>query len=708
MKQLNGRLVQLIAPELSLDVHSVDLRPVPAAEREAEARRLAVKEGRQPFNLSQAPLMRVSLLRLRDDEYLALLTMHHIVSDGWSLGVFIKEMAALYEAFSVGINSPLGELPIQYADYAEWQRGWLRGEIYERQLSYWKQQLGGGSPVLQLPTDRPRPAAQTYKGDLQTRRLPKELLEKLKAVSLDNNATLFMTLAAAYQLLLQRYSGQDDISIGTPIAGRNHAESEELIGFFINTLVLRMDLSGDPTFIELLKQVREVTLGAYAHQAMPFEKLVDAIQPDRNMSHSPLFQVWLVLQNTPLPPLKMPGLTIEPVGMSRGTAKFDLTLSLAETESGLIELIEYSTDLFEEETIRRMMGHYERLLESIVEQPGQRISQLRMLTEPERHQVLAEWNPPDLEPPSLFVAQLFESQAHIRPDSVALITGDGQLSFGELNRRANQLAHYLISLGVGPEMIVGVCLPRSMDVAISLLAILKAGGAYLPLDPGLPEERLAYLIGDSGVGVVITEQWIIGGLPAEVAAAEVVCVDTDAGLISLCSVEDPQPGVEADNLAYVIYTSGSTGKPKGVCVTHRAAAGHLMSVGEVFGLSREDKVLEFASLSFDVSLEQMLGPLVCGASVVMRGDEVWSTSEFWAEVTRQQISVINPPTAYFHQMAGEARARAGQEPRGEAGDSRGRAAASRSCEAVAGGRREQGEADKRLWAYGGDHHSQRV
>ena len=414
--------------------------------------------------------------------------MHHIVSDGWSMGVFIRELAALYQAFSAGQPSPLEELAVQYADYAVWQREWLSGEVLEEQLDYWQRELGDAPPVLQLPTDRPRPAVQSPRGSRHLFELSAELTESLHELSRRQGATLFMTLLGAFQTLLSRYSGQEQVCVGTPIAGRNRSELEGLIGFFVNTLVLRGDLSGNPRFEEFLGRVRETTLGAYAHQDLPFEQLVDHLQPERDLSRTPLFQVMFAFQNAPMQDVEVADLSFSALEAERGTANFDLTLSMNETEGGLRGSIEYSTDLFDGSTIERMLGHFQRLLESIVADPTQTVGELSLLSAEERHQLLVEWNATRADyPRDVCVHELFEAQALRTPDAVAVVSEDRRLTYGELNSRSNQLAHRLRKLGVGPEVLVGICVDRSLEMVVGILGILKAGGAYVPLDPDYPQ-----------------------------------------------------------------------------------------------------------------------------------------------------------------------------------------------------------------------------
>jgi len=647
---VDGQPVQVIAPAERFKLALVDLQKLPEAERETEARRLASEEAQGPFDLARGPLVRAGLLRLGEREHVLLLTMHHILSDGWSMGVLFRELSVLYEAFSNGDPSPLPELPVQYADFAVWQRQWLQGEVLEEQLSYWRERLGGAPPVLHLPTDRPRPAVQTYRGARKTLRLPNKLTDALKVLSRREEVTLFMTLLSAFKTLLCRYTGQEDIVVGSPIAGRTRPETEGLIGFFVNTLVLRSDLSGNPTFRQLLGRVREVALGAYTHQDLPFEKLVEELQPERNLSHTPLFQVMFALQNVPRKPLELPGLTLSPMQLGIDTAKFDLTLAMVEQDRELSCLFEYNTDLFDAATITRMGGHFKTLLEGIVANPGRRLSELPILTDAERRQLLVEWNDTKRDyPKDQRIHELFEAQVERSPEAVAVVFEDKQLTYRELNCRANQLARYLKRLGVGPEVLVGICVERSLEMVVGLLGILKAGGAYLPLDPEYPKERLAFMLKDAQVPVLLTQQQQLGRLPQH--EAQVVCLDADGEAIGQESRQNPVSHVTADNLAYVIYTSGSTGTPKGVPISHRSLALHCADIKRHYELSPCDRVLLFSPLNFDVSLEQILPTLMVGATLILRDTELWSPEEFPRKISDFQITVVNLPTAYWQQLA---------------------------------------------------------
>jgi len=617
---VDGRPVQVIAPEMRLTLPVEDLRGLPEAEQEAEVERWATEEAQHPFDLAQGPLLRAALLRLDEEEHVLLLTMHHIVSDGWSMGVFNRELAALYEAFSAGKPSPLPELPLQYADFVVWQREWLQGEVLEEQVAYWRQHLGNDLPVLELPIDRPRPVAQSFRGAHRSFVLSGDLTESLKALSRREGVTLFVTLLAAFKTLLYRYTGQEDTIVGSPIAGRNRSEIEGLIGFFVNTLVLRTDLSGAPTFRELLGRVREVTLEAHAHQDLPFEKLVEVLQPERDLSHNPLFQVMFAFQNAPMEALVLPGLTVVPLEVESKAAQFDVTLSMEETGQGLKGVVEYNTDLFDGVTIERMIGHFETLLEGVVVNPEQRLWELPLLTEAEHHRLLVEWNDTRAEyPQDKCIHQLFEEQVERTPGAVAVVFEGEQLTYAELNRQANQLAHYLQKLGVETEVLAGICVERSLEMVVGLLGILKAGGAYVPLDPAYPKERLAFMLEDTQAPVLLTQERLVEGLPEH--EARVVCLDADWEAIAGESTENPDSGVTVDNLAYVIYTSGSTGRPKGVLLAHRGLS--IVSGAQIrtFGLGPGDRVLQFASLSFDAATFEIFMALRVGVTLCLGTQE---------------------------------------------------------------------------------------
>ncbi|MCK8504202.1 non-ribosomal peptide synthase/polyketide synthase, partial [Myxococcus fulvus] len=601
-------------------VHAPSPVTVPVVEvsslDEDQVQRWVDEEARRPFDLARGPLLRAKLLRLGEQRHILLLTMHHIVSDGWSMGVLVRETAALYAAFRAGQPSPLPELSIQYADYAAWQRAWLQGEALEAQVSWWKEHLSGAPPLLELPTDFPRPARQGFGGALVSRVLPRSLVESLQALCRREGSTLFMALMAGLQAVLSRYSGQEDFVVGTGIANRHEAETEDLIGFFINQLPLRARLGGNPSFRELLSRVRKDTLGAYAHQDLPFEEVVKAVNPERNPAHAPLFQVALVLQNQPDSELKLPDLTFHLQPANTGTSRLDLTLSAAETAQGLSFGVEYRTDLFTAETVDALIRHLGVLLEKAVERPEAPVASLSMLTEAEQQRVLVEWNDSARDFPREATAHsLFEAQARRTPEAEALRFEGESLTFAQLDSRANQLAHHLRSLGVRPEVPVALCLERSLDLVVSMLAILKAGGAWVPLDPTYPAERLSFILRDCSAPVLLTTEALAKRLP--VSTQRRVLIDSEAAKIAAQSTSAPDSGAVADNLAYVIYTSGSTGTPKGTLLQHRGFSNTALAAGRRHGFSPASRVLQFASFNFDASVAEIFGALLAGSTLVL-------------------------------------------------------------------------------------------
>ncbi|TFI53950.1 amino acid adenylation domain-containing protein [Mastigocladus laminosus UU774] len=611
-----GKPVQVVKSSASLALSVEDLRELSESDRTKELQRLSTLIAQQSFDLSNEPLWRVKLLRLAEQQYRLLLTLHHIIADGWSMGVLIRELAALYEAYSTGKLSPLPELPIQYVDFAYWQHQWLESEHIQSLLEYWKEKLGGDLPVLNLPTDRPRSPVQTFNGAQAKLVLSETLTKALKNLSRQQGVTLFMTLLTAFKILLYRYTGQTDILVGSPIANRNRAEIETLIGFFVNVLVLRTELSSDLSFQDLLARVKSTALEAYVHQDLPFEKLVEEIQPQRDLSYNPLFQVMFVLQNVPI---SNPSLSDVSVTYEEGyneTSKFDLTLFMEDSEQGLVATCEYNTDLFNADTVTRMLGHFQTILESIVSNPEQPISDLEFLTPSEVQQLLVEWNDTKTDyPQDKCIHQLFEEQVEKTPDAIALIFDNQKLTYRELNSRANQLAHYLQELGVKPEVIVGVCMKRSPEMAIALLAILKAGGAYVPLDPAYPQERLTFMLKDSQAKVLLTQTDLVEWFAQP--DVDIVCVDRDSELLGQQSTVNLHSEVKLHHLAYVIYTSGSTGVSKGVAIKHRSCVALLTWSREVFTDDDLAGVLASTSICFDLSVFELFVPLSWGGTVVL-------------------------------------------------------------------------------------------
>jgi amino acid adenylation domain-containing protein len=684
----DGRPVQIITPELKIslpvfdgkecgevhsggEVHSVGISV------EATIQNWAKSQVQIPFDLSVGPLIRSGLLCIDDNESILVVTIHHIVSDGWSMGILIKEIAILYESFSAGRDAPLPKLGLQYADYAAWQREWISGEELERQLSYWKDHLAGMPPMLDLPTDRPRPALKSSNGDVALFNFSSELSEAIQTLARLEGVTVYMLLLAAFQTLLFRYSGQEDISVGSAIANRTRPEVENLIGFFVNTLVLRTDLSGDPSFRELLQRVRDVALGAYAHQDLPFEMLVETLQPQRNLSFTPLFQVGFDLQEVPVKSLEFPGLTLSPITTHSGSAAFDLLMSInqsprSDTTAGKLGgSLEYNTDLFDDTTISRLLMHFEQLLGAIIADPDQTIASLRMLTDAEMHQLLVECNNTDAEfARDRCIHQLFETHSALHPDSVALIykssTGaDVQgMTYAELNRRANQVANYLAAQGIGPDKIVGISTERSIEMIVGILGILKAGGAYLPLDPNYPADRLEFMLQDSGVQILLSHRIVferLGDLLLE-HVPKVVCLDSDWDLIE--QVAKTQAGLQAvenltnhatpENLAYVIYTSGSTGRPKGTLLRHRGLSNLVEWQRKVFEIGHDSRILQFSPFSFDASVWETFMALANGATLCLAEQEILANGlELVRLIKDQGITTVTLPPSVLAVLPAE-------------------------------------------------------
>ncbi|HVG21074.1 MAG TPA: condensation domain-containing protein, partial [Blastocatellia bacterium] len=620
------RPVQVISPSLVLPMPLIEVGEGSKAEQEEEVRRHALEEAKLPFDLERGPLTRVKLLRLSQSDHVLLVTMHHIICDGWSVGVLVQELAALYDAFLNDRPSPLPDLPIQYADYAIWQREWLQGEARQAQLAYWGQKLSGIPSTLELPSDRPRPLSVSSEGARQPVNLSKSLTEELKALSLKEGVTLFITVMAAFKVMLSRYTNQTDIPVGTPIANRNRSELESLIGFFANTLVIRTELSRGMTFSQLLAKVKEVALEAYANQDIPFEQLLERLNPDRDVSRSPLFQVMFALENTPHHPLELAGLTLSEMEIDNGTAKFDLTLWMEERPEGLSGYFEYNTDLFDSSTLGRMAENFQTLLRAAARDPERSISDLPLLAEKERNQLLVEWNDTRKDYGAFQpVHEWFEQQAERTPDAIAATFQGDQLTYRELNRRANQVAHMLRSLGVGPDVGVGISVERSLLIATGVLGIMKSGGAYVPIDPAYPKDRQTFMIEDTRTPVVLTQQKLIEGLPE--TSARVICLDADWDQIARHGDENPVSGVAPENLLYVVYTSGSTGRPKGVGWSHAALTNMIKWMVEDSALRHGSKVVNYASLSFDVSSQEFFPALCTGATLVFMPEEVRKDAE---------------------------------------------------------------------------------
>ena len=618
--EVDGRPMQIIKQAGPFELPIADLSGLSEAARSSEAQRVIGEEARRPFDLTRGPLFRAVLLRLQRDEHILLLLMHHIVTDGWSMSVLFKELARLYEAVAANRPSPLAELSMQYADFARWQRASLTDDALERQLAYWRAQLTGADFVLELTADRPRPPVRTARGAVQHRVLPRELADRLRAVGRSANATLFMTLLAACQTLLFRYTGMDDIVLGSPAAGRSRVELESLVGFFVNTLVLRTSLAGDPTFRELLGRVRDVALEAYEHQEVPFERLVSALNIPRNLSHTPVFQVMFILQNIPKQTFELPGLTLEELDIDPGTAKFDLTVEMAELDDGLWCSCEYSTDIFDQATVTRLLDHFAILLDGIARDADQRLSALPMMAQAERERLLIEWNHTQAAyPRHACIHHLFEAQAARTPNAVALRCRDQRMTYAELNAQANQLCGQLRARGVVRGVPVGVCIDRSVETVVALLGVLKAGGAYVPMDPQYPRARLAFMLADSRAPVLLTVRRLTKHVPSD--GCEVVCLDTILEPAAPIDGANPDSGVGSEDLAYVIYTSGSTGLPKGVLSPHRASINRFSWMWRRWPFGPDEVCCQTTTLSFVDAMWEIFGPLLQGVPNVIVPDE---------------------------------------------------------------------------------------
>jgi amino acid adenylation domain-containing protein len=654
---VNGQPTQVITSEVKLNLPLIDVRPVAADQRDREALRIATEEAHRPFDLANGPILRLLLLRLSNDEHLLVWNMHCMICDGASSDVFYRDLTALYKAFSTDKPSPLPELPVQYADFAYWQRQWLQGEVLASQVSYWKKKLEGASTVIQLPTDHPRPPLiQTYRGARSARMLPKSLNISLNSLSHELGGTLFMTLIAAFETLLHRYSQQNDILISFASAGRGQVETEGLVGFFSNTLIQRINFDGDPTFRELFDRVREASLEAYVYQDLPFEKLVEELPPELSNSRSPLFQVKFAL-NPPwsngrgMASVNLPDLNITSLFgyIYHGKTKYDLILVIREQDEGLGIVFDYNADLFEANTIAQLLGHLEVLLESIVAKPDEKISNLPLLTSLEQQQILQEWNQSSVPIPETFIHQLFEFQVKQSPDAIAVVYKDQQFTYRELNNQANQLAHYLKACGVGSETLVALCIEKSPEMLVGMLGTLKAGGAYIPLDPSFPHQRRASKLRNAKVTLGITKDHLRDSI--DDCGVKLICLDTDWEEISQHSTDNLPNSVTAENLAYVIYTSGSTGEPKGVMITHRGMVNHSLAVSNIFELTPQDRVLQFSNISFDIIVEEIFPTLLSGGTLVLPPPKIYtSITSFLKAISKEDITVINLPTAFWHEL----------------------------------------------------------
>jgi amino acid adenylation domain-containing protein len=658
-RAVDGEPKQVIMPEVHLSLPVMDLMGLSHSEQDARLSRLAEEEAQRPFDLSRGPLLRLNLLRFNEDEHGLLIVMHHIVSDGWSKGIFIRETATLYKAFLAEEPSPLPELDIQYADFAFWQRERLRGGHLDKDLVYWRQQLSGVSEVLALPTDRPRPPVQTFQGAEHRVVLSEELSRNLNALSRQEGVTLFMTLLGAFQSLLYRDTGNEDIVVGAPVANRSQFEIERLIGCFVNTMVLRTHMSGDPTFRELLARVRAVTLGAYVHQNLPFEKVVEVLHPDRDLSRTPLLQVMLVLENSPMPAIELAGLSITPVHIASKNAQFDLTLIVTEEPKGINCVFVYNTDLFDEATILRLADRFHLLLSAIVTQPDSRISTLPLFTPPELQRLLVEWNnTAAAAPPYNSISQWFTEQAERTPTAIALEYADQQVTYRELNERTNQIAHRLSRIGARGEALVGVCIERSLEQIVAILGVLKAGAAYVPLDPTYPKARLDFILQDIQATVVLTVEHLVRMFDNCDEQIVFVCIDTDWPPLESESKENLPRLVEGmtDHPAYVIYTSGSTGAPKGVVITQRNLL-HSTAARVNYYHEPVEKFLLLSSFSFDSSVAGIFWTLCSGGTLVLQPEDSGRHQRLIAEqIAERKVSHLLALPSLYRLILEEARA----------------------------------------------------
>jgi len=647
--EVAGEPVQVISAVGMYDLTAADLSCLLPETQLSEVTRVANELGRCSFDLSRLPLFRLCLLRLNKTQHLLLLVIHHIIADTWSISLFFRELSSGYAAISTGSESHLSRLPIQYGDYAIWQRSWLEAGALEKQLAYWREQLTAAPGLLSLPTDKPRPQKMGFQGRHLCATFPRSIADGLRTIAQQENATLFIVLLAAFNVLLARYSDQDDILVGSPIAGRNQLETESLIGCFVNTLVLRSNLSGDPLFIELLRKTREMTLAAYANQDVPFEKLVQELRPPRGVGHSPFFQVILEVHHASDTSSHDSEWKEDIIEVERGAARADLLLSIAEKDS-LFLWVEYSTELFERPTIERLLNHFEVLLRGIVANPERRISELPLLTETERRQLLGKANEnQSKEERDVALPQLFEVQVARTPYAVALVFEDQRLTYAELNGRANQLARYLRKRGVGPEVLVGICLERSLEMVVAILGVLKVGAAYVPLDPASPQERLAFMIEDSDVVIVLSHS----GLKDKpgLAGCELVYLDDAEALLTDAEGKELGSGVGGNNAAYVIYTSGSTGKPKGVVVTHRNVVRLFEVTDSLFQFNDRDVWTLFHSYAFDFSVWELWGALLYGGRIVIVPYLMSrSPKDFYKLLSREKVTVLNQTPSAFRQL----------------------------------------------------------
>ena len=647
---IGGEPRQVIAAPGAWRLQLLNLDHEAVEKREEEARRLVSEIAHRPFDLRHDSMFRAVLIKLDEEDQVLVLGMHHIVSDGWSIGVLFRELSTIYNAFKRNEESPLLELPIQYADYALWQREELQRAVPERQLSYWKQTLKGAPVMLELPVDHARTIVQSRRGAVETIKLSAELTEKINSLRRAEGATLFMTLLVAFQMLLARYSGQTDISVGTPIAGRNKREIEGLIGFFVNTVVMRTDLSGQPSFREALRRAKKVALGAYANQDVPFQKLVEELQPERVQNHQPLFQVFFSLLSEEGSAISMmDGLRVENVGYKTEKTQFDLMLTVGHLAGGLGASFCYNADLFESETIRRMLDHLRQLLRAAVDHPDVPFTRLPLLTGAERKLMLEQWNDSATHVEAQCIHRFFEQQVEETPEAIALVCGQQRLTYRELNERSNQVAHYLISLGIGPESLVGILLNRSTDLLVALLGVMKAGAAYLPLDPNYPAERIALILESAIAPVLLTTEALLEELP--MFWGHTFCFDSQWDDVKELSTSNPQTCVSPENLAYAIFTSGSTGRPKGVLIEHRSVVNYLSWAARSYPRADGCGAPVHSSFSFDLTVTSLLMPLLRGELVHMLPDEAAAVTALADGLAANDYSLLKLTPAHLQVLS---------------------------------------------------------
>ncbi|RKZ72716.1 MAG: non-ribosomal peptide synthetase, partial [Candidatus Parabeggiatoa sp. nov. 1] len=637
---------QVILPGLTIKMPLIDLTELSENESEKRLQSIACQKAGEPFYLSKGPLLRLSVIKIKEKEHVLLFNVHHIIFDGLSVAIFLTELSTLYEAFSLGKPSPLADLEIQYADFSAWQRKRLTGEALEAHLKFWQTHLDGAPPFIELPTDHPIPPVQTFKGERKHFDLNTELTNSLRELSQQNNGTLFMKLYAAFAVLLSRYTNKSDIVIGTPIANRNHKQVESLIGFFANTLALRCHVTKDLSFTEFLKQVKETALKAYKHQEFPFEKLIDELKIERSLSHNPLFQVMFAFQNAHTEDFALPGITFSPFNFEYNVSKFELTLILREFKDKLSGVFEYSTDLFDASTIERMIEHFQILIKGILEKPLEKVSQLPILTKSEEHLLFVKFNDTKTDfPKDKCIHQLFEQQVENSPEQVAVVFGDEKITYRELNTRANQLAHYLMTLGVQAETLVGICVERSLEMVVGLLGILKAGGAYVPLDPDYPASRLQFMLEDSSVPVLLSQSHLLEKLP--VSTEKVLCLDEREKWASY-SGENPIRQSGPENLAYAIYTSGSTGKPKGAGVFHQGFTNLVNWFVTDLKLTADDSTLIISPFSFDLTQKNFFAPLILGGKLHILPSAYYDPESITKLIADKTITWVNcTPSAFY-------------------------------------------------------------